>query len=43
MYLERSASGARYVGRNESLGEHAGESLLTWGYGAPSQHCRAAR
>ena len=43
MYLERSASGARYVGRNESLWEHAGESLLTWGYGAPSQHCRDAR
>src|SRR5574337_303798 len=35
MYQERSASGARYRGRNESLWEHQGEARVVWGYQAP--------
>lgn len=40
MFLERSGSGARYQGRNESFWEHHGEAMVTWGYGAPEMHCR---
>lgn len=40
MFLQRSASGARYEGRNESLWEHQGEALVRWGYGAPELRCR---
>jgi uncharacterized protein len=43
MYLQRSASGARYRGRNETLWEHQGEALITWGYGAPEMRCKKAR
>lgn len=39
MYLERSASGSRYQGRNESLWEHQGEALIVWGYGTPEMRC----
>lgn len=39
MYLERSASGSRYQGRNESLWERQGEALIVWGYGAPEMRC----
>lgn len=39
MFLERSASGSRYVGRNESLWEHQGEATLRWGYDAPERTC----
>ena len=39
MYLQPSASGARYVGRNESLWEHHGEALVSWGYGSPEMKC----
>jgi len=39
MYQQRSASGARYQGRNESLWEHHGEALITWGYGSPEMRC----
>jgi len=42
MYLQRSASGARYQGRNETLWEHQGEALITWGYGSPEMRCRKA-
>ena len=35
MYLQPSGSGARYQGRNESLWEHQGEAIITWGYGKP--------
>jgi hypothetical protein len=31
MYLQPSAGGTRYQGRNESLWEHQGEALITWG------------
>jgi len=39
MYRQRSASGARYQGRNESLWEHHGEASITWGYGSPEMRC----
>jgi uncharacterized protein len=40
MYLQPSASGSRYQGRNETFWEHAGEATVTWGYGAPAMRCR---
>jgi uncharacterized protein len=40
MYLTASGSGAKYQGRNESLWQHQGEALITWGYGAPEMHCQ---
>ena len=43
MYLEAGASGAKYVGRNESLWDHHGEALVTWGYGASEMKCVARR
>ena len=42
MFLQPSGSGARYQGRNESLWEHQGEALITWGYGAPEMRCKLA-
>ncbi len=39
MYLQPSASGSRYAGRNESLWEHQDEALITWGYGAREMRC----
>ena len=39
MLGERSGSGARYVGRNESLWEHQGEATIVWGYGAKPMGC----
>ncbi len=43
LFLERSASGSRYVGRNEILWEHQGEASITWGYGSPAMHCIVIR
>mgnify|MGYP001814765265 CR=1 FL=1 len=40
MYLQPSASGSRYQGRNESFWEHQGEASITWGHGAPQMRCR---
>jgi len=40
MYLEPSASGSKYRGRNESLWEHQGEATIVWGYGRPAMRCR---
>ena len=40
MYAAPAASGARYVGRNESFWEHQGEAAVVWGYGAPTLTCR---
>jgi len=40
MYLDRSGSGTKYQGRNESFREHQGEARVTWGYGAPELHCK---
>jgi len=39
MVLQRSGSGAKYQGRNESFWEHQGEASITWGYGAPAMRC----
>lgn len=39
MYRQRSASGARYEGRNESFWDHHGEARITWGYEAPEMRC----
>jgi uncharacterized protein len=43
MYLQPSASGAKYQGRNESLWEHHGEALITWGYGSREMRCKVRR
>lgn len=40
MFLQPSASGSKYAGRNESLWEHQGEAMITWGYGAPEMRCQ---
>lgn len=40
MYSERSASGAKYQGRNESFWEHQGEATVTWGYGSEPFSCK---
>lgn len=40
MYLQKSASGTKYQGRNESLWEHQGEALITWGYGSREMKCK---
>ena len=40
MYLQPSGSGSKYQGRNESLWEHQGEAIITWGYGSPEMHCK---
>ncbi|GAA3722887.1 MliC family protein [Oceanisphaera sediminis] len=42
MFLQPSASGAKYQGRNESFWEHQGEARITWGYQAPAMHCQRA-
>jgi uncharacterized protein len=39
MFLERSASGSRYAGRNESLWSRGNEALVVWGYEAPRMRC----
>jgi uncharacterized protein len=43
MVLQPAASGAKYQGRNETLWEHHGEALITWGYGAPEMRCQTKR
>lgn len=40
MYLQKSASGAKYQGRNETLWEHQGEAMITWGYGSEEMKCK---
>lgn len=39
MYLQPSASGAKYQGRNETLWEHHGEALINWGQNEPEMRC----
>jgi len=39
MFLQPSASGAQYQGRNETFWAHQDEALITWGYGAPPMRC----
>ena len=41
MYLQPSASGTKYQGRNESFWEHHNcEALITWGYGTMEMRCK---
>ena len=40
MYLQKSGSGTKYQGRNESLWEHQGEAAITWGYGSKEMKCK---
>ena len=40
MFLQPSASGSKYQGRNETFWEKGGESLITWGYGSTEMRCR---
>lgn len=40
MFQQPSASGIRYLGRNESYEEHQGEGRVQWGYGAAVMRCR---
>lgn len=42
MYLQRSGSGTKYQGRNETFWEHQGEASITWGYGTPQMRCHRA-
>ena len=39
MYLQPSASGTKYQGRNKTFWEHQGEASITWGYGAQKMRC----
>lgn len=39
MFVQPSASGAKYQGQNESLWEHHGEARIVWGYEAPEMTC----
>jgi uncharacterized protein len=43
MYGQPSGSGAKYQGRNETLWEHQGEALITWGYGALEMRCKRTK
>lgn len=40
MYRQRSGSGAKYQGGNETFWEHQGEAMVTWGYGAKEMRCQ---
>lgn len=40
MFIDPSASGAKYQGRNESFWEHHGEAKVVWGYEAPEMSCK---
>ncbi len=42
MLQEHSASGTRYVGRNETLAEHQGTVSVVWGYQAKPLSCKPA-
>lgn len=41
MYIQPSASGSMYQGRNEIFWEHHGEAFITWGYGTPEMNCKS--
>lgn len=43
MFQQQAGSGAKYQGRNDSLWEHHGTAVITWGYGAPEMHCKVRR
>lgn len=40
MYVQPSASGAKYEGRNETFWEHQGEATITMGFGEPEMRCK---
>lgn len=40
MYLQKSGSGTKYQGCNESSWEHQGEAVITWGYGTKEMKCK---
>jgi uncharacterized protein len=40
MFIQPSASGAKYQGPNESFWEHQGEARITWGHKAPEMVCK---
>lgn len=40
MTQQMSASGSRYLGRNESFWEHQGEATIVWGYDAKEMKCK---
>lgn len=42
-FPQPTASGARSMGRNESLWEHHGEARVVWGYGAQEMTCTVKR
>lgn len=42
MYSAVAASGAKYLGRNESFWEHQGEARVVWGYNTPEFVCKKA-
>ena len=39
MYLQKSGSGSKYQGQNESFWEHQGEVTIAWGYDSPEMRC----
>lgn len=39
MYAQPTASGSKYVGRNESFAEQQGEATVVWGYEAAAMKC----
>ncbi len=43
MTQQLSASGSRYLGRNESFWEHQGEATIVWGYGAKEMKCKPSQ
>jgi len=43
MYLQPAGSGSKYQGRNESLWEHQGEAIITWGYSTKEMRCKVKR
>ncbi|WP_027966307.1 MliC family protein [Halomonas halocynthiae] len=43
MYLQPSASGSKYQGRNEMFWEHQGQATIVWGYDAPDMQCVRVR
>ena len=43
MYQQPAASGTSYVGRNESIREHQGKSVVVWGYQAPEMTCQPSK
>jgi uncharacterized protein len=39
MFLQPSAGGSKYQGRNETFWEKGDEAVITWGYGSPEMRC----